>query len=176
MYNHFAGKSCINLWCDGKLVEEDEEEIPRKKQRRETKRNEREEELEDLFQQLKKKHGDDYSGPQLRLWARMIVSNTHDDLENPPNVPLIVGQVKRQPRRESLSDAFSNAASVFAKVLSPPTTPSQSMCSPSKVVDIRMKNLEQLCCLQQLREDGILTEEEFHMQKRIVLNTLNQLV
>ena len=50
MYNHFAGKSCINLWCDGKLVEEDEEEIPRKKQRRETKRNEQEEELEDLFQ------------------------------------------------------------------------------------------------------------------------------
>ena len=89
----------------------------------------------------------------------MIVSNTHDDFENPPSVPPIVGHVKRQPHQESLSDAFSNAASGFAKVLSPPTTPSQSMCSPSKVVDIIMKNLEQLCCLQQLREDGILTEE-----------------
>lgn len=178
MYSYFIGKPCVNLWCDGKVVEEEEEEeiVPRKKQKRETKRSEREEQLEDVFQQLKRRHGDEYSGPQLRLWARMFVANTHDDLDRPPNVPLIVGHVQRQPRRESLSDAFSNAASAIAKALSPPTTPSQSTCSPSKVVDIRMKNLEQLRCLQQLREDGILTNEEFLLQKSIVLKSLNQLV
>ena len=79
----------------------------------------------------------------------MFVANTHDDLEHPPNVPLITGSVQRQTRKESLTDAFTNAASAIAKALSPPTT-SSSTCSPSKVVDIRMKNLEQL------REDGVL--------------------
>ena len=181
MYNYFIGKPYINLWCDGKVVEDEEEEVPRKKQRRETKRSEREEELEDVFQQLKRRHGDEYSGPQLRLWAHMFVANTHDDLDHPPKVPLIVGHVKQQPHRESLSDAFSNAANAFAKALSPATqstspSTSQSMCSPSKVVDIRMKNLEQLRCLQQLREDGILTDQEFLIQKSIVLKSLNQLV
>ena len=33
MYNHFAVKLCIDLWFDGKLVEEDEEKILRKKQK-----------------------------------------------------------------------------------------------------------------------------------------------
>ena len=74
-----------------------------KKPRRENKRKEREEELDDVFKQLKKKHGSDYSGPQLRLWARMFVANTHDDLEYPPNVPLITGSVQRQTCKESPS-------------------------------------------------------------------------
>lgn len=46
------------------------------------------EEVEDVFQKLKEKHKD-YSGLQLRLWARMITSKTHDDLDNPPKVPII---------------------------------------------------------------------------------------
>ena len=116
------------------------EKKTKKETTKETKRHEREDELEDVFQQLKKRHGSEYSGPQLRLWARMYVANTHDDLDHPPNVPIITGSVQR-PHRESLSDAFSNAATAFAKAFSP---------QPTKVVDIRMKNLEQLRCLQQL--------------------------
>ena len=49
-------------------------------------------------------------------------------------------------------------------------------CSPNKVADIRMKNIEQLRSLQRLREDGILTEEEFLTQKQIVLRSLTNLV
>ena len=180
MYSYFQGKPCLNLWCDGsrdREKDDEEETAPRKKSKKETKRHEREEELEDIFQQLKKRHGSEYSGPQLRLWACMYVASTHDDLDHPPDVPLITGSVKR-PHRESLSDAFSNAATAFAKAFSPqPAAPlPTSTCSPSKVVDIRMKNLEQLRCLQQLREDGILSEEEFCVQKSIVLKSLNKLV
>lgn len=33
MYNYFVGKPCINLWCDGRVVEEDNEEaVARKNQ------------------------------------------------------------------------------------------------------------------------------------------------
>ena len=38
-----------------------------------------------------------------------------------------------------------------------------------------MKNLEQLRYLQGLREDGILTDEEFFRQKGIILQSLNNM-
>lgn len=123
--------------------------------------------MEDIFQQLKRKHESKYSGPQLRLWARIIIAKTHDDTDNPAR-----GSVQRQPHNELLTDALTSAASAIAKAFSPTPPPSSqhAKCSPSKTVDIRMKNLEQLRLL------GILSEEEFGMQKQIVMKSLSQLV
>ena len=45
----------------------------------------RAEELEDTFQTLTNKHGDNLSAP---LWARLIVAGTHGTVI-PPNVPMI---------------------------------------------------------------------------------------
>ncbi len=192
IFIYYQGKSCVSLWCDGKEVEDDAESdedrtTTRKKQKKESRgpsrRAETAEELEDVFQKLKDKHGKDYSRPQLRLWARMIVTKTHDDLNVPPKVPMITGVTQRQPCKESLTDVFRSAASAIADVWSPradrtvaSTPPQRVTCSPSKTVDIRMKNIEQLRSLQRLREDGILTEEEFQTQKQIVLQSLNTLV
>ena len=108
----------------------------------------------------------------------MIITKTHDDTDNPPRVPMITGSVQRQPHNESLTDALTSAASAIAKAFSstPPPSSQHVKCSPSKTVDIRMKNLEQLRLLQKLREDGILNEEEFGMQKQIVMKSLSQLV
>ena len=111
----------------------------------------------------------------------MYVANTHDDLDNPPKVPMITGSVKHQPQKESLSDALANTASAIAKAFSPTQNidipPSTCVkTSPSKTVGIRMQNLEQLRCLQELREEGTLTEEEFLSQERIVFTSLNKLV
>ena len=180
MYSYFQGKMCISLWCDGREATDEEMlERPSKKVAREKRKKDQEEELEDIFLQLKKKHGSTYSGPQLRLWARMIVAKTHDDIDNPPNVPMITGFAQSR-RSENFSDALSSAASTIAKALSPPPSSSSSalpvLCSPSKTADIRMRNLEQLRALKQLCEDGVLTEEEFLSQKEIVLQALNKLV
>ena len=186
----FSREPCIFLWCDGKESDDgsDDEKTSRKKPRRDThgpsERSEKEEELEDVFQKLKQKHESEYSGPQLRLWARMIICNTHDDMDNPPRVPMITGSVQKQPRRESLTDVFTSAATAVANAFSSTRidqsaeTPlsQQVKCSPTKTVDIRMKNLEQLRVLQGLREDGILTEDEFLSQKRIVLQSLSNLL
>ncbi len=125
-----------------------------------------------MFQKLKDKLGKDYSGPQLRLWARMIVTKTHEDLNVPPKLPMNTSVTQRQPCKESLTDVFRSAASAVADVWSPradrsvaSTPPQRVTCSPSKTVDIfLMKNIEQLCSLQRLREDGILTEEEFQTE------------
>ena len=181
MYTYFNGKMCVNLWCDGKEEDaSDDEVVPAsssKKSVRERKKVQADDELEEIFLQLKDKHRSNYSGPQLRLWARMIIAKTHDSVEKPPNVPMITGLNSRQ-RTDSFSDAMSNAATAFAKALSPvqsSSVPSSTVSSPSKTVSVRMQNLEQLRALKQLQEDGVLTEEEYLAQKEIVIAALARL-
>ena len=178
MYACFEGKQQISLWCDGKQPpesecessDEDGRRSKRKKKKknsrkqRKTKADDREEELESIFQQLKEKHESKYSGTQLRLWARMIVAKTHDDMDEPPKVPMITGAVQKSQPKDSLTDVFVSAATAVARVF-----------SPSQKVDLRMKNLEQLRQLQKLLEDGILSQEEFESQKKIVVLSLNNL-
>ena len=103
MYCHYQGKPQISLWCDGKAIDnglsDDEQPNPPKKRKKDKdsghKFNEKESEAESIFLKLKEKHGSDNSGPQLKLWARMITAKTHDDFDNPPKVPMITGVEKK---------------------------------------------------------------------------------
>ncbi len=125
MYDHFQLKPCISLWCDGRDPGDgsDEEKTARKKKREKhdhgtSKRTDREEELEHVSQSLK---GPSCGCGQGWLWR------THDDLDNPPKVPMITGSIQKQPRRESLTDAFTSAATAIAKAFSPPPIQSKAM-------------------------------------------------
>ena len=55
------------------------------------KRSKKEKDIEDALKNLQEKHSEQYSDPQLRLWARMYVNGIHADLETPPDVPAITG-------------------------------------------------------------------------------------
>lgn len=46
-----------------------------------TKREEKECEVDDVFLQLKK-----FDTPKLRLWARTMCENLHNDIDNPPGL------------------------------------------------------------------------------------------
>ena len=45
-----------------------------------------ENEVDKVFHELRSKHADDYTGPQYRIWSRMIVNKIHENLEEPPNI------------------------------------------------------------------------------------------
>ena len=81
-----------------------------------TKRQTQEEEID---RQLQENHDDAYSVPQLHLWARMVISGTHDDLEMPPRVPMIVGAPipKRPKQQESITSAITTAVTAFTNAL-----------------------------------------------------------
>lgn len=122
----------------------------------------------------------------------MITCGTHNDLNTPLQIPLIVGApLPKRPKQETLISALVDAATAFVSVISPSSTPSnaggpsepstskvpgrgvsRTGVSPGRAADVRMKNLEQLRFMQQLLNDGILSSEEFNEQKEIVLNTL----
>ena len=177
----------IHLWCDILKEENDQPVKKKKKENNMTKRQqEKEEKIENVFDELCRKHtGEQYTTPQLKLWAIMSINGLHVDYDCPPNIPMITGAVKTH-KKESLSEAISSAAAAFANVIKPANTFSAETSSseqntsavnksPGKHADARMKNLEQLRYLQQLHLDKILTEEEFKEQKGIILNTLRTL-
>ena len=89
MYARYNKKCDITLWCDSR-VESSDEGRPLGKRRKEeaiSKRHEKKEEVEEVYEELMETHHGDFSTPQLRLWARMLVSHLHDDRESPPNIP-----------------------------------------------------------------------------------------
>ena len=145
----------------------------------------KEDKVDTIFRELREKHdGDTYETPQLRLWARMIQCGTHDDYDDPPRVPMITGILPKRPKKESITDALTAAATAVAKAFSPPSTsqvatassqmpstPTVGM-SPGKSIELRMKNLQQLRYVQELYEENILSEAEFMEQKQDSLQKL----
>ena len=191
MYAHCNKKGEITLWCDSRVELSDEGGRPLGKRRKEeaaSRRQEKEEEVDEVFEELMEAHHGDFSTPQLRLWARMIASHLHDDRESPPNIPAFGKSIPKRSQQQSFSDAISGAAVAFAQALkndhddpSKTATPTHARTtttgglSPVKVVDLRMKNFEQLRYLQQLYDDGVLSLPEYTEQKEIILCTLRNL-
>ena len=183
----------ITLWCDQKTSESEYAGRKRKRESEGTLREEKEGEVERVYTELVEKHGkSEYSIPLLRLWARAIATDHHDDYDEPPDWPQFKSQPTTVPKKkrgqDSLSDALTGAAKVFAEAVTsnrhvtPSSAPlssqsqtSSTCISPTKKVDLRMKNYEQLRFLQQLYDDGILCEKEYTEQKASILGFLRTL-
>ena len=117
----------------------------------------------------------------------MIVGGLHNNTDKPPDIPVFhCGEPKK--RKESIAGAITGAVDAFVKLVeqkSPQKNPrgdspakigtSVAAVSPAKVIDLRMKNFEQLRYLQGLFEDGILSQEELNEQKSVILNALRKL-
>ena len=174
----------VCLWCDAtqQTTESTASRNRSPTRKKSSRREDKEQEVDDIFQDLKERHESDYSGPQLRLWARMISNGLHEDLDNPPRVPMITGTTPKRPKQDTLTEALTSVATVFAKMINPPSSgqsvgasSSAMTMSPCKAADLRMKHLEQLRCLQQLMEDNIISESEFKEQKEIIIATLRKI-
>ena len=150
MYRALKGRSFdITLWCArakqliGKKRKSEEIEDPP------SKRLSKEETVERLTNELHEKHGDQFSRPQLKLWTRMKLNNQHDNMEHPPQIPLFTGSIVNKPKRESLSEALTSAATAVVGVLkgqseSPIIAPAESSMSPGKRARVSGQYLEHL--------------------------------
>ena len=54
-----------------------------------------EEDVDEHDKTLTEKHGDSFSVPQKRLWARTLHCGTHDSYDTPPALPMFGPQPKR---------------------------------------------------------------------------------
>ena len=106
MYAQSSGED-ISLWCDKRLEAEDTNLVMQRKRsstadipsakrqsptaaapgKKQSNYAQREDEIESLASELEEKHGDQYSFPQYKLWARLIKNWQHSDKDLPLNVP-----------------------------------------------------------------------------------------
>ena len=120
---------------------------------------------------------------QLRIWAEMVAVSMHSDLDDPPNTTMFARAGGTTPSRKKsdqqsvVAQAVTEAASAISGALSPrPSTQLQLMgTSPAKLIDSRSKLYKQLSELQSLRTSGVLTEEEYIMEKESIMTLLKQL-
>jgi len=176
-------KTEVCLWCD---VEEEKS----KKRKKDSspppsKRSTKEKEIDDITAELKTLHKEEqYSDPQFRLWARMVVNGLHSSKEIPPQIPLITGITPTRGTRKSMQDTVASTVSAVMKAVGSPhqlqmNSPASSTTgigvSPSKAVDLRGKCLAQLSNLKQLFEDSVITEDELEEQKQSILRDLRKL-
>ena len=144
-----------------------------------------EDEVESVATKLQTMHGDKYNPQQLKLWARMIVNKQHKNFEEPPDIPIITGGIKK-PRKnsDSMSEVICNAAVAITQALTPSKSsphplPSQKGSligvSPSSKATLTSNYISQLKSLQELREMGVLSDEEFAEQKRFALDNIRKL-
>ena len=198
-----SGKNKLLLWADARSTIDEASSKGHKRKHESSncsfvsKRQQIESEVDDVVSELKEKHSSMYSLPQLRLWARSIISGNHDSKDEPPNLPAITGLGPKRPKKQSFGDALAEAASSFASAIRAPeirqsggpnavvlsggnpTKVSESerpVCLyPGRVTELRSKKLQELKELQYLLEHNILTNEEFAEQKALVLASLRKL-
>ena len=103
---------------------------------------------------------------------------------------MITGTAQKREKRKSLEETLATTAQSVIQAISSSKSPSNFQqivyacdkeppeyagVSPGKVVDIRGKSYGQLAVLKQLHSDGILDDEEFYEQKRMILTDLKKL-
>ena len=161
----------IYLWLEA--LEEAEAAPPQKKSNEgASRRDDKEARVEKTYDELLEKHKEKFSTHKLNLWARMIVHFSYDD--PPPKNPLITGSnvPKPTPKKDTqLTEAILGAATAFTKAVAPAAPISlpnatDQIYSQERKADIRLKNFEQLKCLQQLRFDrgGVQAAETDHFE------------
>ena len=82
------------------------------------KRADKEDRTDSVAQQLRELHKDKYSGPQLRLRARMKVNGKNDSIDSPPSISLFCGVTPTKiAKGNSLSEALTSAATAVVSLL-----------------------------------------------------------
>ena len=201
MYDSFEPGSKITIWCDGIRAESTSE--PSAKKRKTTtsvstasnSSSETTDNVDQIFKELKSKHSE-MENTKLRLWAKLIEKGRYDDLDNPPQIPLITGSpASTKKKRDNISTALVDATTVVAKAFQTSHTSTTvttdgspakhrlptgqleppSKLSPFKYAQLRRSCLEDLKALKDLYQDNVLSAAEFNEEKARILSTLKTL-
>ena len=155
------GNSCT-LWCDAvsQIVKKrkqkrdsnssdelsDTDSKGKSKKKKLSAMEERKERVEEIKSKLCEMHGTSFSPLQYTLWAEMVAVGTHKSLENPPQVQMFTGKVKKPKPENEMSTVLTQLAKSVVSVLSPQAsahTPTSSGCvSPNKIADLRSKYIQ----------------------------------
>ena len=177
MYTIHDGKKEILLWC----YSQDSSKRPRspdnadegstsQKRSRYNKQVDKMREVDEIEDDLRSKNEGKYSEEQIRMWAHLIQMNKHSSLEEPPN---------KKFWKTSGGTATSGAGGAGAAAGSGQGSSKGVLSSPGKRVNLRGQCIDQLHRLQQLYNDGGITEDQYLDMKESIMKevkNLNELI
>ena len=138
---------------------------------------------------LNEKYGSNYTHMQCWIWSEMHVNGMHTDLDKPPYNSMFKKAESTTPSTKKHSDSFSpemaqaltqaatqvSSAIVTAftpqSVSSGPST-SQTGISPAKIIQNHSKCYRQLTDLQNLRFQGLLSDEDYFREEDAIMGIL----
>jgi len=186
------GKNC-QIWCDG-LRQGDNSVTKRAKRKspdtsrssvaskkKNSSQEERDEKVASYNSQLKQRHGGKFTPMQNRIWAEMLSSGIHESLDQPPTCSMFKragnGDCRQKPESVTFSEAITSAAVAISSALAPNSSVpvSQTKTSPAKQIESRSKCYKQLNELSNLKANGVITEDEYIVEKNAVMAILRQL-
>ena len=180
------------LWCNGlkfcskgskhpranEESDSDAEQCSKKaKKKKQRKESETEERVKEAIEELKQCHTKSgYTAMQFIIWAEMFVGGVHPSLNEPPKSTMFIraGGGSAPKRRDSFADAVSQiAVALSPKVAS--TRGDGTSGSPAKLIENCTKCYKQLSELNNLKLLGLLTEEEYDVERQAIMGVLKKL-
>lgn len=203
-WSSMKSSSKTNLWCDGlkvsaPLVSSNKRNLKmadlnsdldsdldcettsstkkKKKKKKQARISYEEEEVQEVVDNLKEKHGSDFTVMQYRIWGEMVVGGNHKSLDDPPNNTMFSRAGGGTPyKKKNQHSPMTELATAITAALSPKHSPAVGIAgSPAKVIEGRSKLYKQLSELQNLRSSGILSEEEYVTEKESIMDLLKKL-
>ena len=112
---HISEKGQGSIWCVEKAQEEDSEDfIVQKAKKKKYDVEERRERVQARFEDLKKQHGTQYTGPQYRFWAEALEVGLHCSVDDPPHGRMFESSTKSDSKKPNeLKEAFTYLARVI---------------------------------------------------------------
>ena len=167
----------INSDLDSDFDSETTSSTKKKKKKKKARISYEEEEVQEVVDSLKQKHGSDFTVMQYRMWGEMVVGGNHKSLDNPPNNTMFSRAGGGTPyKKNSQHSPVTQLATAITAALSPKHSPAVGIAgSPAKVIEGRSKLYKQLSELQNLRSIGILSEDEYITEKESIMDLLKKL-
>ena len=130
--------------------------------------------MQNIVETLREKHGVVFTTMQYRIWAEMITSGLHTSYDDPSNSTMFKrAGGKEAPRRsDGAADVLQAASQAITSVLTPKLTADGS---PGKLIDNQSKCYKQLGELKNLKTSGVLSQEEYEVEKQAVMDILKKL-
>ena len=182
----------VDLWCDGlrKLnaakrkqpgEDSDEDEQVKSAKKKKTNVEEKTEAVEAKIEELKKLHKDSgYSQMQYRIWAEMLCGGINNvTLTRAPSSTMFIhagGGAVKPKKQDTLSQAITQIASALSpNGASATSSPRIAGTSPARLIDNRSKCYKQLADLNNLKQTGLLDDNEYLAERQAIMGMLDKL-
>lgn len=137
----------------------------------------------EVVEELKSKHCTKYTPMQYCIWSELIVGGLHISYSDAPDNNTMFNRAGGGAKSKSKCDespvaqALTDAATAITSVLTPKssTVTARSRNSPAKLFENRSNLYRQLSELHSLKSAGVLTVEEYAMEKEAIMELLQQL-